>query len=331
MKKSNVSIFVTHKGCKNLCSFCDQKSISGSITPADAKGVIKAAETAIKSGCSADSEIAFFGGSFTAIDREYMLSLLKAAYPFIKKGNFAGIRISTRPDEIDDERLKILKQYGVTAIELGAQSMDDRVLNLNRRGHTAKDVEDASRLIKQYGFSLGLQMMTGLYGSDENTDRQTFKKLLALHPDTLRIYPTVTLENTYLAELLNSGEYTPPSLEQTVELCSEFLIELEKTDIKLLRLGLHSTESMNSKRVAGPYHDAFGQLCRSRVMLKKVLPLLEKDKANIVTVNPADLSDMQGHKKENLLRLTNMGYTVEIKTDGSLDKREIKISKKEEK
>ncbi|MBQ8533907.1 MAG: radical SAM protein [Clostridia bacterium] len=330
MKKSNVSIFVTHKGCKNLCSFCDQKSISGSITPANRDDVVKAVQTAIQSGCSSDSEIAFFGGSFTAIDKDYMLSLLSAAYPFLKSGSFSGIRVSTRPDEIDAERLRILKDYGVTAIELGAQSMDDEVLRKNRRGHTAKDVEDASLLIKEFGFSLGLQMMTGLYGSTDETDRKTFNKILSLNPDTVRIYPTVTLEGTYLETLLNEGKYIPPTLEQTVELCSEFLMQLEKTDITLLRLGLHSTESMNSKRVAGPYHEAFGQLCRSRVMLKKALPLLDKKGINEILIHPDSLSDMQGHKKENLVRLKDMGYSVKILTDDTLKKREIKIIKKEE-
>lgn len=329
MKKSNVSIFVTHKGCKNLCSFCDQKSISGSIVPATVEDVENAIQTAIQSGCSNSSEIAFFGGSFTALDKEYMLSLLKAAYPYVEKGHFSGIRISTRPDEIDTERLKLLKQYGVTAIELGAQSMDDEVLNKNRRGHTAQDVLDASELIKKHGFSLGLQMMTGLYGSSYQKDVQTFEKIKSLNPDTLRIYPTVTLENTYLAELFKANKYTPPTLEETVELCSEFLIRLEKTNIKLIRLGLHSTESMNSKRIAGPYHDAFGQLCRSRVMLKKVLPHLNKDKQNVICVNPSELSDMIGNKKQNLAILKEMGYSVTVVKDGDVDKGNFKLQKEE--
>lgn len=324
MKKSNVSIFITHKGCKNLCSFCDQKSISGS-TPATKEDVEKTIETAIQSGCSPQSEIAFFGGSFTALDREYMLTLLKTAYPFIKQGSFSGIRISTRPDEIDIERLEILKEYGVTAIELGAQSMDDRVLCLNRRGHTAKDVINACRLIKEYGFSLGLQMMTGLYGSSYEKDIETFEQIVALKPDTLRIYPTVTLENTHLGELYKSGEYLPPTLEETVKLCSELLLRLEKTDIKLIRLGLHSSESMNSKRLAGPYHDAFGQLCKSRVLYKKTLPLLNKNVINEIHINPKEVSDIIGNKKENLVRFKEAGFIVKIFPDENTDIGSIKI------
>ena len=163
------------------------------------------------------AEIAFFGGSFTAIERGYLLELLGAAHEFVRGGAVAGIRISTRPDAIDGEILDILKQYGVTAIELGAQSMRDEVLRLNRRGHTARDVVNSARLIQQYGFSLGLQMMTGLYGDDDEGARDTARKLAELQPDTVRIYPTVVLKGTELAEKMRTGER---SEEHTSELQS---------------------------------------------------------------------------------------------------------------
>ena len=154
-----MALFVPHAGCPHQCSFCNQKTISGSIKPLTPEDVTAACDIAKNGGVTREtSEIAFFGGSFTAVDRDYMVSLLEAAKPYIDGGYFGGIRISTRPDAIDDERLEILKKYHVTSIELGAQSMDDSVLKINRRGHTAKDVENASRLIKSYGFSLGLQM-----------------------------------------------------------------------------------------------------------------------------------------------------------------------------
>ena len=163
-KHKNLSIFVPHAGCPNQCSFCDQRSISGTQNPPTAEEVSALCDEFLPKEKGDDYEIAFFGGSFTAIDREYMLQLLKAAYPFVQQGRAAGIRISTRPDCISTEILDILKQYGVTSIELGAQSMQDDVLKVNLRGHTEEDVVKASCLIKQYGFSLGLQMMTGLYG-----------------------------------------------------------------------------------------------------------------------------------------------------------------------
>ena len=178
MKKGNISLFIPHLGCPHKCSFCNQNTITGKQTQPGADDVRAAVETALKKK-NYDYEIAFFGGSFTAIDREYMLSLLKAAYDYVKDGRVNGIRISTRPDCIDEEVLDILKKYGVTSIELGAQSMDDEVLRANFRGHTAEDVENASRLIKSYGFELGLQMMTGLYLDTDEKAVETAKKLIA--------------------------------------------------------------------------------------------------------------------------------------------------------
>ena len=171
MSHSNISIFVPHKGCPNDCSFCNQRAISGQMTSATASDVVDAVETAIEYNVQPkNTEIAFFGGSFTAIEREDMLSLLTAAKHFLDIYKFKGVRISTRPDCINTDILETLKNYGVTAIELGAQSMDDGVLSANRRGHTAEDVRKASKLIKEYDFELGLQMMTGLYKSDFQKD-----------------------------------------------------------------------------------------------------------------------------------------------------------------
>ena len=200
MKHINVSVFVPHAGCPHQCSFCNHRSISGAKSQPTAQDVRDAALVAMRSSPEGikDGEIAFFGGSFTAIDPDYRLALLKTAHAACETYGFAGIRCSTRPDAIDDERLTVLKQYGVTAIELGAQSMDGEVLLLNRRGHTAKDVENAARLIRAYGFELGLQMMTGLPGDSDAKTMKTVERLLALKPNTMRIYPTIVLENTPL-------------------------------------------------------------------------------------------------------------------------------------
>lgn len=182
-KHANVSIFVPHIGCPHKCSFCNQNTITGSSHIPHAIDVISACETAIKSGAKlCDTEIAFFGGSFTAVPRAYSSELLEAAKPYINMG-FKGIRLSTRPDCITEEILKSLKSYGVTTIELGAQSMNDGVLLANERGHTACDVINASSMIKSFGFSLGLQMMVGLYKSTPDIDIETAKKLIELSPD----------------------------------------------------------------------------------------------------------------------------------------------------
>ncbi|MGN1202728.1 MAG: elongator complex protein 3, partial [Eubacterium sp.] len=219
MKKGNISIFVPHQGCPCQCSFCNQKTITGQTKAPDKEDVVNAVETALKKK-NFEYEIAFFGGSFTAIDRDYMTSLLDAAYPYVKSGQVKGIRISTRPDCIDDEIFELLKGYGVTAIELGAQSMDNGVLQANRRGHTAEDVVNASKLIKSYGFELGLQMMTGLYTDTEEKCIETAKKIIDLAPDTVRIYPTVVLKDTYLAELYEKELYKPLNADESAELCA---------------------------------------------------------------------------------------------------------------
>ncbi|MBQ3903792.1 MAG: radical SAM protein, partial [Eubacterium sp.] len=209
MKKGNISIFVPHNGCPQQCSFCNQKTITGQAYQPTAKDVDEAVQKALrKKGYK--FEIAFFGGSFTAIDRAYMTELLDAAEPYVKSGAVSGIRISTRPDYIDDEILTLLKSKGVTAIELGAQSMDDEVLSANLRGHTAADVVNASKLIKSYGFELGLQMMTGLYLDTDEKDIETARKIIELKPETVRIYPTVVLKGTYLEELYDGKAYRPP-------------------------------------------------------------------------------------------------------------------------
>ena len=199
MKNANVSIFVSHFGCPQKCTFCNQHSITGAYGDVieNAKIAIETASRTLGEN-SKNAEIAFFGGSFTAIDEKYMKTLLGLAYEYVKTGQFKGIRISTRPDKISAEILDLLKSYGVTAIELGAQSMSDKVLSMNNRGHNSACVVEASGLIKSYGFELGLQMMTGMYGSDDETDIETAKKIIALSPDTVRIYPTVVIENTEL-------------------------------------------------------------------------------------------------------------------------------------
>ena len=243
MKKGNISIFVPHIGCPQKCSFCNQNTITGSHSVPTPDDVKNAVETALLK-TEYEYEIAFFGGSFTAIERAYMISLLETAKPYIESGKIKGIRCSTRPDAIDDEVLSLLKSYGVTAIELGAQSMNDAVLSANLRGHTADDVRNASRLIKEYGFELGLQMMTDLYLSTPELDIETAKEIIKLNPDTVRIYPTVTLKNTYLEKLMIEGKYIPSSIESTISLCAKLVPMFNDKGIKIIRLGLHASDDV---------------------------------------------------------------------------------------
>lgn len=322
-KHKNLSIFIPHLGCPNQCSFCDQRSISGAQTAPTAADVAKICDEFLPKENGADYEIAFFGGSFTAIDRDYMVQLLETAYSFVVQGRAMGIRISTRPDCINEEILDILKQYGVTSIELGAQSMQDDVLKLNLRGHTENDVQKASMLIKQYGFSLGLQMMTGLYGQKDYMAYavDTARKFVALQPDTVRIYPTVTLKNTMLEKVFLSGEYIPPTLEETVEICANLMEIFDDANIKIIKMGLHADTGLEDKIVAGPYHPAFRELCLAQQKLLKIKQQLTNitNKSITIKVNPKQLSQWKGQKNSNIQKLAQLGFAAQIVADDAVE------------
>ena len=322
MKKGNISIFVPHSGCPQKCSFCNQNTITGQSVAPTARDVASAVEIALKSE-DYEFEIAFFGGSFTAIDRAYMISLLEAAKPYVESGAVTGIRCSTRPDYVDRETLDILKKCGVTAIELGAQSMDDGVLTKNLRGHTAEDVRQASGLIKEYGFELGLQMMTGLYGSSRELDIYTAREIIRLQPKTVRIYPTVVLKNTYLARLLECGKYVADTLEETVSLCAELVPMFEEANVKIIRLGLHSSIDVKKNMLGGGYHESLGELVQSRILLNKILENPACDYR--VYINEKTLSKLKGNKKANITALKNAGYRIEILFDNSLKANELRL------
>ena len=327
MKHINVALFVPHEGCPHACSFCNQKTISGKTKPLTLTDIDEAVKTALSTADCNKGEIAFFGGSFTAIDRDYMVSLLERAKQYIDKGFFAGIRISTRPDCISEEILDILKLYGVTAIELGCQSMDDEVLRLNKRGHTAEDVINAAGLIKSYGFELGVQMMTGLFGDTQKKCLETAEKLISLEPDTARIYPTVVLEGTELARLYKEGRYTPQSLEDAAQLCAELLMMFRQKGISVIRLGLHSGGNVEDGYVAGAYHPAFREICESKIYLKKVMDAIDSgrvQKGEIeITVGKRYVSMLTGQKKANINYLKDRGYICKILQDETLEKYEI--------
>lgn len=330
MSHSNISIFVPHKGCPNDCSFCNQRAISGQTVSATPDDVVTAVKTALKYNTDPkNTEIAFFGGSFTAIEREYMCSLLTAAKHFLDIHNFHGIRVSTRPDCIDDTVLDILKKYGVTAIELGAQSMDEEVLRANNRGHTAEDVRRACELIKKHGFELGLQMMTGLYKSSFEKDRQTALEIINIKPDTVRIYPTVVLKGTRLARLCNSGEYIAPTAEETAPFCAELLQMFEKAGIRVIKLGLHSSETVESDMIGGAYHPAFRELCEGYIYLEKIFEKLDgKDKNGkyAVFVCKKALSKAKGQQKRNEKALKNKGFCCIIKGKENLEEFEVEVT-----
>lgn len=304
-RESIIPVFVPHLGCPNDCVFCNQRRISGAQEPATAETVKIAIENAAALPHSGvKRQLAFYGGSFTAIPVCQQLSLLGAAKEYLDRGEIDSVRLSTRPDAIDGEILKRLKAFGVETIELGAQSLDEDVLLLSGRGHTAKDVEDASRLIRAAGFKLILQMMTGLPGDSEEKTVGTVRKIIALKPDGVRIYPTVIVRDTALFDNWQAGRYKEHTVEDAVKICAKIVPMFNEAGIPIIRLGLNPTEELSGGAAAGgAYHPALGELVKSRILREKAEKLLEGTKPGselAIYVSPALVSQMTGQHRCNV-------------------------------
>ena len=336
-KQYIIPIFVPHLGCPNDCIFCNQKSISGQtkeVTKEDVKNTIEEHLKYIKTPSKV--EIAFFGGSFTAIKEEKQIELLEAAYEYIKQKKVDSIRISTRPDCIDRKILKTLKKYKVKTIELGVQSANDYILKRAGRGHTFKDVKKASRLIRLYGFYLGHQMMVGLPESTHFDEINTAKQLIKLKPKMVRIYPVLVIKNTKLEKEYNEGKYKALTVVQAVETCKELVKLFVKKNIEVIRIGLQPTDTISNPKneesevVAGPFHPAFRQLVEAGiwndVIVEKIKKLNVKVKEVEVTVNPVDQNNVIGQNRDNVKNLKEL-YDVDliVKTDENIKQGKSKI------
>ena len=337
-----IPIFVPHLGCPNDCTFCNQKSISGQTKQVTAKDVKETIEEYLKSfkDKSIEKEVAFFGGSFTGIEEEKQKELLEAAYEFIQNKQIQSIRVSTRPDYIDKEKLKLLKKYGVKTIELGVQSTNDYILKKCRRGHTFEDVKKASKLIRRHGFILGHQMMIGLPESTKIDELNTAKDLAKLKPKIVRLYPVLVIKGTKLEKEYQDGEYEPIPLLQAVERCKELYYFFTNKKITVIRMGLQNTDIISdpknakSEVVAGPYHEAFGQLVEDSIWYDSILEKIKKFNVKVkeieIEINPENINNVIGHKKENIKKLKEL-YDVDVKVTQSKNikpgKFEIKILK----
>ncbi|MCD6298601.1 MAG: radical SAM protein, partial [Deltaproteobacteria bacterium] len=267
-------------GCPHRCVFCEQEKITSQHKfPVNGRHVEKILDTAVRSrdfDKRRRPEVAFFGGTFTRLSKERIKTLLGAVAPYIKRGLFESIRVSTRPDALDKERLDLMKAYGVFTVELGAQSMDDRVLSLSNRGHTVEDTVKGVQALREYGFRVGIQLMPGLPGDSNDCFRSTITKVIRLHPDMVRLYPALVIRGTELVRWYSEGRYLPLSLEEAVEICIEGCMRLESEDIPVIRIGLMSSPTLleEGQIVAGPWHTAFGFLVRSGIHLKKIASCL---------------------------------------------------------
>ncbi len=319
-KRRVVPVFVPHLGCPNACVFCNQRRISGRSRPATPETVYKAIEN-IPAGLTDDIplQLAFYGGSFTAISVSEQNALLDAAGPLLTRYKNASLRVSTRPDCIDRPTLDRLLSHGVKTVELGAQSMCRDVLEASRRGHTPEDTEAAAQLVKSSGMELILQMMTGLPADTPEKSVYTAEKLIGLRPDGVRVYPTVVIRDTALYDMWQRGEYQAHTIDDAVSLCAELRGMFDRAGITVIRMGLNPTEDLSGgDAVCGAYHPAFGELVFSRIYLMRALALLRpmgRVKSVTLGVHKKRVSRMVGHARGNIeaLRRELGAFSVNVK------------------
>jgi len=277
-------------------------------------------------------EVAFYGGTFTGLSVEVMKEVLEGVSPFMERGFFQGIRVSTRPDALDEARLGMMKDYGVDTVELGAQSMEDRVLILSKRGHTVATTTEAIKVLRSHGFRVGMQLMPGLPGDSKETFRLTINRVLALRPDMVRLYPALVLRNTALARWYGQGIYQPLSLEEAVEICAESCMRLEAEGIPVIRIGLMASPSLLKKGqiMAGPWHPAFGFLVRSRMHLRRLKPVLPRPGSSggiEIKVPQGDIPSIRGYENQGIgwIKRETGAKVIKIVADDSLPRGEFRV------
>lgn len=327
-RPSIMPIFVPHMGCPHQCVFCNQTSITGTNATMSSGSITKIIneisekvalhspvfqgsindQLRVRRGKPIQREVAFYGGSFTGMEKNVQIQLLSPVQPFIRKGLIDSVRVSTRPDYIDPQTLALIRTYGVKTVELGVQSMVDEVLRRSKRGHTADHVQKAAELLHGHGFEVGIQIMVGLPGDDAQGNGHTVDRVIRLNPHFVRIYPTLVLKGTLLEKWYRSGRYIPLSLKQAVDLCKSAFLKFHRAGIPVIRLGLQSSPELETKDsvVAGPYHPAFGHLVESSLFYDMASCLMGKSRQSRiprVRVSPSDLSNIRGQKNQNLYRL----------------------------
>lgn len=335
-----VPVFLPHSGCPYRCVFCNQARITGQEEAPQTRAEIESWIDLFLKGCRPSLrrvQLAFYGGNFLGLPKSNFLALMDLAFAYVNQGKIHGIRFSTRPDTIDADRLDALRPYPVDVIEIGVQSMDDHVLRLCRRGHTADDTRRAVMRLKEKKYSTGLQLMVGLPGDDECRCLTSARDIADLSPDFIRIYPTVVLRDSPLAGLYETGRYTPWSLERCVSIVKEMVLLFRKKNIPVIRMGLQSSTDLdgNASILGGPYHPAFGHLVHSRIFLDKAVERLKAAGiANTGTrdvsicVHPRNISRLRGHRNENVQKIKQMFglSTVRINSNPLLAKEDIGVT-----
>lgn len=330
-----IPLFIPHRGCPHQCSFCNQESITGQ-NESGIEDYVKRSVKTIEEWLGRPHrdrtiEVAFYGGSFTCLPEDDQIVLLELVQPFIRQGLVAGIRLSTRPDCISVDVAQFLKQYGVKKVELGVQSLNDRVLMNSKRGHSVADVVRSIELIKKAGIQVGVQLMAGLPGETTVSFLQGVEKLIQLRPDFVRLYPVVVVKNSELEQQYRAGTYRALSMNKAVALSVRFYIRMQQAHIPVIRIGLQPSADLEKMVVAGPYHPAFGELVQSRIWLQRIRKFFKKAAVeSIVTlhISNRDLSSVQGMRKLNIQRLEQLGLKRRfiIKTEKSRERGDFEFS-----
>lgn len=312
-----IPVFIPHEGCPHSCVFCNQHSISGQsskpaqpITPLEVQATIQSWLAHSNPEKHASVQVAFYGGSFTGLPIARQVELLEAVQPFLDQGTVQTIRLSTRPDYIDPDRLDLLRRYRVSIVELGAQSCDDRVLRQAGRGHCGADIAAASALIKAANIRLGLQLMLGLPGDTFRSLRATVARIVELRPDFVRLYPVLVLRGSGLDQLYHRGGYKPLSLSRAVLLAAFMKKRFDDQGIEVVRMGLQPSAELESALIAGPYHPAFGELVGARLMLqrtRRALVAVPATERVTLVIAERDLSIFHGQGRANSNRLRQLG------------------------
>lgn len=335
MRHINIPIFIPHLGCPNQCIFCNQRYISGTVEFQISQVKQKIDEALSTVNCDDECEIAFFGGSFTGIERGLMIELLDIAEEYVKKGLVCGIRMSTRPDYISQEILDILKKYTVSFVELGIQSMNDKVLEYLKRGHTRRDTINAVSLLKKNGLNFVGQMMIGLPTASAQDEIECAELICSLGAAASRIYPTLVFKMTELEKKTLNNEYTPLSIDEAVFRCANVLRVFIKNGVECIRIGLCDSDNLHSDEtfVSGPNSPSIGEMVKSEIYYQLICESLNGAKGDItIECGKGKTSQLIGHKQKNLLRLKKEQEIRNIKVveNSLLDTYEIKIVEKEE-
>ena len=334
MKSRNViiPIFIPQEGCPHKCVFCNQETISGEENRVTAVDVVNTIEEYLPTINKENTivEVSFFGGTFTGIPIEKQKELLSVAKEYKDNGSIDKIRMSTRPDYIDRKILEHLKNYDVDIIELGVQSLDEEVLRKSGRGHTIEDVYEASSLIKEYGITLGHQMMLGLPGDSFEKDIETTKRIIEMKPALCRIYPSLVIKNTPMEKMLNMGIYKPYTLEEAIDICKVVYKMLIDNDIEVIRVGLQTTNEINydGDILDGPFHPAFRELVEGSIYCDIIKEEYREGQGDIeIKINEKDISKLYCNKKKYFNEVRNMiKEKVIVKIDNDISRGEILIS-----